>query len=156
MHNHKIEQSIIKLKKRKDAKRPELDMGVVFTVEHSTQGDTDEFIAHWETIVDHIRLQPELIQSPRKEVCPEPFGKDYGKLAVLWDGTIIPCCVDYNASLNLGNAWHDRLMDIWQGHAINRLREQHINKNFPKVCENCNECVTKKAPKRFFYEADLA
>jgi radical SAM protein with 4Fe4S-binding SPASM domain len=152
----KIEKAIIKIKEKKEARRPELSIGVVFTVEESTQNDAEEFIAYWKEIADHIRLQPELIQSPRVEVCPEPFGKEYGKLAVLWDGTVIPCCVDYNATLTLGNAWDDRVTDIWQGHAINQLREQHLNGNFPKVCTNCNECSTEKAPKRFFYEADLA
>jgi radical SAM protein with 4Fe4S-binding SPASM domain len=152
----KIERNIIKLKNRKEERRPELSMGVVFTVEDSTQDDAEEFIAHWEKIIDHVRLQPELIQSPRKEVCPEPFGKDYGKLAVLWDGTVIPCCVDYNAELALGNAWNDRVMDIWQGHAIKELRDQHERGDFPRVCTNCNECSTEKAPKRFFYQADIA
>ena len=152
----KIERAIIKLKEKKDIERPKLSIGVVFTVESSTEKEAEEYISYWEKIVDHIRLQPELIQSLRKESCPEPFGKDYGKLAVLWDGTVIPCCVDYNATLTLGNAWNDRVMDIWLGHEINKLRDQHINGNFPKVCANCNECTTEKAPKRFFFETDLA
>lgn len=149
----KIEKNIVKLKERKAARRPELGMGVVFTVEEDTQQDVDEYVAYWETIVDHVRVQPKLIQSPRREVCPEPFGKDYGKLVVLWDGTVIPCCVDYNAELFLGNAWKDRVSDLWRGAAIERLRERHLSLEFPEPCKNCNECETGKTSKRFFYAA---
>ena len=148
----KIEQNILKLKKEKDARRPDLSMGVVFTVENETQEDVDEYIEHWETIVDHVRTQPKLIQSPRKEPCPEPFGKDYGKLVVLWDGTVIPCCVDYNASLKLGNAYKERVRDLWYNSEIKALRNQHEKGNYPKVCMNCNECETSKTEKRFFFD----
>jgi len=152
----KIERNILKLKEKKESRRPELGMGVVFTVEEDTHQDIKEFAAHWESIVDHVRTQPKLIQSPRREVCPEPFGKDYGKLVVLWDGTVIPCCVDYNASLKLGNAWQDRVPDLWHGAEIERLREQHLSGRFPDTCANCNECETVKTTKRFFYADPLS
>ena len=147
----KIEKNILQLKEKKEAGRPELSMGVVFTVEEETQDETEEYIETWEKIVDHVRLQPKLIQSPRSEVCPEPFGKDYGKLVVLWNGTVIPCCVDYNATLVLGNALTDRVADLWHGREIERLREQHLSSEFPPVCKNCNECESSKTQKRFFY-----
>ena len=148
----KIEKNIIKLKERKERYRPDLNMGVVFTVEEETKNDVDAFIDHWESIVDHVRTQPKLIQSLREEPCPEPFGKDYGKLVVLWDGTVIPCCVDYNANLKLGNAYQDNISELWQGREIERLRAQHETGEYPDVCINCNECKTSKTKKRFFFE----
>jgi len=148
----KIEANILRLKEVKEDQRPELSMGVVFTVEEETQQDTDEYIKHWETIVDHVRTQPKLIQSPRKEPCPEPFGKDYGKLVVLWDGTVIPCCVDYNASLKLGNAKTELVSDLWRNEEIKTLRYQHEKGSYPKVCVNCNECEISKTNKRFFFD----
>ena len=148
----KIEANILRLKEVKEGQRPELSMGVVFTVEEETQQDTDEYIKYWETIVDHVRTQPKLIQSPRKEPCPEPFGKDYGKLVVLWDGTVIPCCVDYNASLKLGNAKMELVSDLWKNEEIKTLRYQHEKGNYPKVCANCNECEISKTDKRFFFD----
>ncbi len=151
----KIEKNILKLKEKKERRRPELGMGVVFTVEEETEEDIDAYVTHWETIVDHVRMQPKLIQSPRQEVCPEPFGKDYGKLVVLWDGTVIPCCVDYNATLSLGNAWKDKVTDLWQGTEIEKLRQQHLAGEFPAVCVNCNECETEKTTKRFFYATQI-
>ena len=148
-----IEKNIKKLKIIKEKKRPELKMGVVFTVEEDTEGDAEEYINHWKKIVDHVRLQPKLITSPRTEVCPEPFGKDYGKLVVLWDGRVIPCCVDYNANLMIGNIQNDTIPNLWESEKLNILREQHLKGEFPDTCANCNECESKKAEKRFFVNA---
>jgi len=145
-----IEKNIKKLKIIKEKKRPELKMGVVFTVEEDTEGDAEEYINHWKKIVDHVRLQPKLITSPRTEVCPEPFGKDYGKLVVLWDGRVIPCCVDYNANLMIGNIQNDTIPNLWKSEKLNILREQHLKGEFPDTCANCNECESNKADKRFF------
>ncbi len=147
----KIKENILRLKDEKEKRKPNLEMGVVFTVEDESWQDADEYIRYWETLVDHVRLQPKLTQSPREEICPEPFGKDYGKLVVLWDGTVIPCCVDFNATLKLGNAWNDSVWDLWYSSEIWKLREQHLSGDFPKTCENCNECETVKTNKRFFF-----
>ena len=148
-----IEKNIKKLKIIKEKKKPELKMGVVFTVEEDTEGDAEEYINHWGKIVDHVRLQPKLITSPRTEVCPEPFGKDYGKLVVLWDGRVIPCCVDYNANLMIGNIQNDTIPNLWKSEKLNILREQHLKGEFPDTCANCNECESNKAGKRFFVNA---
>ena len=148
-----IEQNINKLKKVKEKRRPKLKMGVVFTVEEDTEGDAEDYITHWEKIVDHVRLQPKLITSPRTEVCPEPFGKDYGKLVVLWDGRVIPCCVDYNANLMIGSVQNDTVPNLWKNEKMDLLREQHLKGEFPDTCANCNECESNKAEKRFFINA---
>ena len=149
----KIEQNINKLKNVKEIRRPELKMGVVFTIEEDTEGDVEDYITHWEKIVDHVRLQPKLITSPRTEVCPEPFGKDYGKLVVLWDGRVIPCCVDYNANLTVGSVQNDTIQNLWKNEKMDLLRKQHLNGQFPDTCANCNECESNKTEKRFFVNA---
>lgn len=146
-----IERNILRLKEKKEASGSNLSLGVVFTVEEETEGDMEAYTAHWEGIVDHVRFQPRLIRAPRREACPEPFGRDYGKLVVLWDGTVIPCCVDYDATLVLGNAWQDRVPDLWRGREIQKLRDQHRTGKFPDVCADCNECETRKTSKRFFF-----
>ncbi len=149
----KIEQNINKLKNVKERRRPELKMGVVFTVEEDTEGDAEEYITHWKKIVDHVRLQPKLIPSPRTEICPEPFGKDYGKLVVLWDGRVIPCCVDYNANLTIGSVQNETIQNLWKNEKMDFLRKQHLEGKFPDTCANCNECESNKAEKRFFVNA---
>ena len=149
----KIEQNINKLKNVKEIRRPELKMGVVFTIEEDTEGDVEDYITHWEQIVDHVRLQPKLITSPRTEICPEPFGKDYGKLVVLWDGRVIPCCVDYNANLTIGSVQNNTIPNLWKNEKMDLLRKQHLEGEFPDTCVNCNECESNKTEKRFFVNA---
>ena len=149
----KIEQNINKLKNVKETRRPELKMGVVFTIEEDTEGDVEDYITHWEQIVDHVRLQPKLITSPRTEICPEPFGKDYGKLVVLWDGRVIPCCVDYNANLTIGSVQNNTIPNLWKNEKMDLLRKQHLKGQFPDTCANCNECESNKTEKRFFVNA---
>ena len=149
----KIEQNINKLKNVKEIRRPELKMGVVFTIEEDTEGDVEDYITHWEKIVDHVRLQPKLITSPRTEICPEPFGKDYGKLVVLWDGRVIPCCVDYNANLTIGSVQNNTIPNLWKNEKMDFLRKQHLKGQFPDTCANCNECESNKTEKRFFINA---
>ncbi len=149
----KIEQNINKLKNVKETRRPELKMGVVFTIEEDTEGDVEDYITHWKQIVDHVRLQPKLITSPRTEICPEPFGKDYGKLVVLWDGRVIPCCVDYNANLTIGSVQNNTIQNLWKNEKMDLLRKQHLKGQFPDTCANCNECESNKTEKRFFVNA---
>ena len=149
----KIEQNINKLKNVKEIRRSALKMGVVFTIEEDTEGDAEDYITHWKKIVDHVRIQPKLIPSPRTEICPEPFGKDYGKLVVLWDGRVIPCCVDYNANLTIGSVQNETIQNLWKNEKMDFLRKQHLEGKFPDTCANCNECESNKAEKRFFVNA---
>ncbi|MFQ5483314.1 MAG: radical SAM/SPASM domain-containing protein [Nitrospinaceae bacterium] len=146
-----IRRNILRLKKEKEARRPELSLGVVFTVEEDTWADAADYIAEWEDVVDHVRLQPKLIDGPRREPCPELFGRDYGKLVVLWDGTVIPCCVDYNAELKLGNAGETPVGELWRAAEMERLRRQHKEGRFPSRCAHCQECETPVTSKRFFF-----
>ncbi len=147
----KITDNIIRLKELKEKKRPDLSMGVVFTVEEDTWQDADQYLEFWGDIVDHVRLQPKLVEGPRVDACPELFGKDYGKLVVLWDGTVIPCCVDYNATLKLGSAQDSKVSDLWWSSEMERLRGQHLEGEFPSRCASCQECETPVTEKRFFY-----
>lgn len=152
----KITDNIIRLKELKEKKRPDLSMGVVFTVEEDTWEDAQQYIEYWSEIVDHVRLQPKLIEGPRVDPCPELFGKDYGKLVVLWDGTVIPCCVDYNATMKLGNANDSKVSDLWWAQEMESLRLKHLGGDFPTRCENCQECVTPVTEKRFFFQQPVS
>ena len=63
---------------------------------------------------------------------------------------MIPCCVDYNANLMIGNIQNDTIPNLWKSEKLNLLREQHLKGEFPDTCANCNECESNKADKRFF------
>lgn len=60
------------------------------------------------------RLQNDRIPSLCKEV--------YLHAGILWDGTVVPCCLDYDGSINLGNINEKRFLEIYNGEAMARLR----------------------------------
>lgn len=72
------------------------------------------------------------------------FGTCYAlkdQLAILVDGTVVPCCLDSDGVINLGNIYKESLEEI-----IKKERYQNIKKNFSnrKACEElCKRCSFK-------------
>lgn len=63
-------------------------------------------------------------------------------IAILVDGTVVPCCLDSNGVIDLGNIYNDNLEDI-----INSDRYQNLLKSFRdrKPCEElCKSCLFKE------------
>ena len=54
---------------------------------------------------------------------PCPFPWQY--LVVQWDGTVVPCCRDYNAINAVGNVREQTLREIWNGERYAEFRHQH-------------------------------
>ena len=77
-------------------------------------------------------------------------GTCYGtksQIAILVDGTVVPCCLDSNGIINLGNIYKDNLEDI-----INSDRFIKMNKGFndnkliEPLCKHCDyrkKCIKK-------------
>lgn len=81
------------------------------------------------------------------------IGKCYGlktHIGILSDGTVVPCCLDSEGIINLGNIFNENFDDI-----INSKRSQDMIKNFNnnKVCELlCKKCSFKN--KSFNYKTN--
>lgn len=63
------------------------------------------------------------------------------QLAILVDGTVVPCCLDSDGVINLGNIYEESLEEI-----INSKRYQEMKDNFSnrKACEElCKHCSFK-------------
>ena len=73
-----------------------------------------------------------------KRSCGRP---DSGPLQIDWDGTVVPCCFDYNERIPLGNAALQTVEEILKGPAYAKLREAHATKQFHlfPYCENCDQ-----------------
>ena len=60
-------------------------------------------------------------------------------LTIAWDGTVLPCCFDYNSRYVLGNIKDQSLSEIWNGKAMQALRQEFIsNKVCNALCKRCN------------------
>jgi len=106
-----------------------------------------EFLDFWEHRVDSVEVwKPHNFGDgkhyrPRmgvKSSCGRPQS---GPLQIQWDGTVIPCCYDYNDAIKLGNAFETPVMEILHGKAYNELREQHRTGNYPPYCDQCDQLL---------------
>ena len=64
------------------------------------------------------------------------------QIAILSDGTVVPCCLDSNGQIELGNIFKESLEDI-----INSKRYQNLKKSFQdrNPCEDlCKSCTFKE------------
>lgn len=70
---------------------------------------------------------------------PCPFPWQY--LAVQWDGTVVPCCRDYNGVNPMGNVRDASLREIWNGEPYSRFRGRHRSGEYGgnEFCKGCME-----------------
>ena len=64
------------------------------------------------------------------------------QIAILSDGTVVPCCLDSNGQIELGNIFNNTLEEI-----ISSERYQNLKKSFQdrKPCEElCKSCTFKE------------
>jgi len=52
-------------------------------------------------------------------------------LSLLQDGSVVPCPLEYNADLVLGNVKEESLSEIWNGKTYDAFRKMHATGNFP-------------------------
>jgi radical SAM protein with 4Fe4S-binding SPASM domain len=111
-----------------------------------TQAGVDEFLAKefvtWNGSIESINefagdknpygLTIRQRAGRRFAYCQFPFRL----LTVLWDGSVVPCCYDYDAKLILGNVNDESLAVIW-----NNERTQHLRKSF--MHNQVNNCLCK-------------
>jgi radical SAM protein with 4Fe4S-binding SPASM domain len=59
---------------------------------------------------------------------------------ITWDGLVVPCCFDKDATHRLGNLQTQSFREIWQSEAYRDFRNQLTNgrKNID-ICSNCSE-----------------
>jgi radical SAM protein with 4Fe4S-binding SPASM domain len=67
------------------------------------------------------------------------------RLQVRVDGTVTPCCGDYLNELKLGNAENERIIDLWMGQKLDRLRELHRSGRFSEIT-TCRSCGLARLP----------
>ncbi len=59
-------------------------------------------------------------------------------IAILVDGTVVPCCLDNNGDINLGNIFNQELEDILNSERFIKMQEGFKNRVcVEKLCQNC-------------------
>jgi radical SAM protein with 4Fe4S-binding SPASM domain len=71
-----------------------------------------------------------------KVTCTFPFEK----MTVCWDGTVTPCCYDYDDKYILGRVQNQSLSEIWNGAPMRSLRLEFLNNSVANpLCRICPE-----------------
>jgi radical SAM protein with 4Fe4S-binding SPASM domain len=60
------------------------------------------------------------------------------QIAILVDGTIVPCCLDADGAMNLGNIFTDDLAEILKAERAQNIRNGFINNTITEIfCKSC-------------------
>ena len=88
-------------------------------------------------VSDEYKLEPK----EKAEFCPHPF-TDFG---VLWNGDVSLCCLDYDATLKVGNINTHSVEDVMKNKASNKLRASMygLEKLHP-TCVKCQSGTVEK------------
>lgn len=66
--------------------------------------------------------------------------KMWHSCVITWDGKVVPCCFDKDATHQLGNLAQNSFKEVWLSQAYNQFR-QHllISRKNIDICQNCTE-----------------
>lgn len=60
-------------------------------------------------------------------------------IGILVDGTVVPCCLDSNGIIDLGNIYKNELNDIISSELYRNIKEGFLNnKKWHELCKKCN------------------
>jgi len=82
--------------------------------------------------------------------CFEPWRA----LTIYWDGTVVPCCYDFDGAYILGNVRKSNIKEIWNGALMQEFRNSHlVDKSQLNLCKSCStinlnheECLRTTSP----------
>ncbi len=78
----------------------------------------------------------ELKEKPKKKT---PCIWAWDRAVVNWDGSLCPCCVDYDCKYYLGNYFDQGLKKIWNSKKYRELRKKILkDRNKIEICYNCS------------------
>jgi radical SAM protein with 4Fe4S-binding SPASM domain len=79
----------------------------------------------------------------RKMNCRDMF--EY--MTILWNGDVVPCCLDYEGFQFIGNVTNEPLNNIWFGRNFSIFRYfALINKRYNQLCQKCSLPCQYKYP----------
>ncbi len=76
-----------------------------------------------------------------EEVINVPCRRLWATLNILWDGQVVPCCMDYEGDFALDDICEKKIQEIWQSHKFEEFREMHRKNRVSEIliCSNCSE-----------------
>lgn len=135
-------QRFMRLKKEMKVQKPlvKLQMLVTRTNKHLTNAA----YRYWRDIVDRVDFHPMHTVGGRVEDLGATKLKRahceqvWVSLVFLWNGDVVPCCLDHDAALRIGNIFERPLEEIWNHPKMSLLRQEDESGRFSNpICKKC-------------------
>ncbi len=152
----------LNLKQKKKVKLPLTTVAIIKM--DDTEKEIEQFFKKFDNLpVDIKRIQSLMDWTGKKDVSGNVFrGKEYSPckapwtyLSILWDGRVVPCCMDFNALFVLGDVRKESVMEIWNGCKNKSLRRDILNEKVKNIelCKNCHilRQKHKRRKRRLFF-----
>ena len=68
-----------------------------------------------------------------------PCRMPWYSMAVLWDGTVVPCCQDWHGEMVMGDLRSQSIMEVWNSRAYREMRKNFHRGNYSQypLCQRC-------------------
>ncbi len=116
-----------------------------------TESHLDNFVKFWDRPgVDEVHIQPYMTwvdevedrrSKAKNKLGFKPCDALFNTTAILSNGVVVPCCMDVEGKIPLGNIREQTLEEIWNGEAYNKIRLEHLEERVPSdsICYKCHE-----------------
>jgi radical SAM protein with 4Fe4S-binding SPASM domain len=114
-----------------------------------TDEQVEAFRAEWARVADHVGVGEiasygsgnEMFDPGRGAAARRvPCRHLWQQLVVLRTGDVVPCCVDINAQVTVGNVYEESLASIWRGERLSHYRAMHLAGRADEL-PGCADCI---------------
>ena len=112
-----------------------------FIEEWSASGVDDVHVTDY--MMWHDTVEDRRVASASDDTGYNPCAAPFRHGSILADGTVVPCCMDVNGQLPLGNVTENRFRDIWLNNDYRQLRLKMLTGSIPpgSICDGCCNIV---------------
>ncbi len=132
-------RALQKLKKSLRVRRPVVRIQTVMLPE--LKEDIERYKSFWSREADEVAFLDYKDMKEKKKGLAYPWAcpQIWQRMAVWWDGTILPCNHDDDGLLDLGNIRDITIEEAWNSDRLNRIRQAHKNgsAHIINACDGC-------------------
>lgn len=140
----KIKRAVfMMLEARGEALAPRI--GVSFTLMQANRHELSAFVDYWIQHVDVVRVnrvikENNVIEGVDLPATRVPCYCLFSRMVVDFKGDATICTTDAFSTVNVGNVFRDGVRIVWNGEALNRIRDCHKAGEFDRIplCKDCD------------------